>query len=173
MPRKNSPSSNSNPTNSDDRDKYTSERFATHMFKLSLQQMRLQRAVISFLTTEMKSEDGVDCDFPSILVATVIDEKNSLIKMLGEQQEYLKGIAAPDVILEMKEKQITAVTDSLTKLEGTEAKQYVAELLEKLKHSILREYYEMVLGFVGYDTPWPIHTLGDEHDELIDEMLSI
>jgi hypothetical protein len=173
MPRKNSPSSNSNPTTLLELDNDTSKRFFSHMFKLSLQQMRLQRAVISFLTTEMKPEDGVACDFPSILVATVVEEKNSLIKMLLKQQEYLKGIAAPDVILEMKEKQITAVTDSMAELEGTEAKQYVAELLEKLKHTILREYYEMVLGFVGDDTPWPIHTLGDEHDELIDEMLRI
>jgi len=143
------------------------------MFKLSLQQMRLQRAVISFLTTETKPEDGVPCDFPSILVATVIEEKNSLIKMLLKQKEYLKGIAAPEVILEMKEKQITAVTDSMAELEGTEAKKYVAELLEKLKHTILREYSELILGFVGDDADWPVCTLGDEHDESIDEILRI
>jgi hypothetical protein len=178
MSRKNSPSSNSNSTNSDDScnswmesNSYHLERFFPHMFKLLLQQMRLQRAIITYLTAESGSIGDKSLNFSTVLKESIVQEKKSVLRLLEHHQQHLQDIKAPDVIVGYKRAQVDVVKESIDKFNGEGAGGILSSTLEELDHDILTEYLDLVTDFVGEDSNWPIGNDAEKSDGCVNEML--
>ena len=178
MSRKNSPSSNSNSTNSDDScnswmesNSYHLERFFPHMFKLLLQQMRLQRAIITYLTAASGSVSEKTQNFSTVLKESIVQEKKSVLRLLEQHLHHLQDIKAPDVIVGYKRAQVDVVKESIDQFNGEDAGGILSYTLEELDHDVLTEYLDLVTDFVGEDSNWPIRDNSEESDGLVNEML--
>jgi len=150
---------------------YNLERFFPHMFRMMLQQLRLQRAIISYLAAKDDVETYSGTSFDVVLKDSIIKEKEGLLKMLDKHLSHLQNVGAPDVINAVKKTQMIAVEGSIVELERVEPKEILKSTLEDLSNSILVEYLDLVTDFVGEDSNWPIGQYGDGDERLVNKML--
>lgn len=177
MSKKSSPSSNSksgpatNIVNSIPMGDYFMERCFPHLFKLSLRQMRLQRAFIRFLADAGKSDTVKESEFGIALKASIIEEKQRLLRLLKYHVDHLRSIGAPYLIIEDRLAQVDAVEETIEQLDSNEPGDILKSTLEELDNTILTEYLDLVTNFVGEDSNWPIGKEGNGDEKLLDDML--
>jgi len=133
--------------------------------------MRLHRAIISFLADEKEPSTDKSISFGDALKASIIDEKRRLLRLFKYHVDHLRSIRAPYLIIEDKLAQVDAVGDTIEQLENTESGDILKSTLEELDNTILTEYLDLVTGFVGEDSNWPIGEEGNGDEKLINEML--
>jgi len=135
-------------------DSYDAERFFPHLFRLTLLQLRLQRAVIGFLAGSAEPEKAGFC---SSLKESVIAEKRDVRKLLQMHLVKLKyEFKAPDAIVGWKQKEIDTVEARITELESENCPDCLKDLIRELDRIILSEYLDLVTQFSGEDSNWPI-----------------
>ena len=141
------------------------------MFKLLLQQMRLQRAIISFLTAKEEVATDKDATFEVVLKDSIIKEKQDLLKILDKHLSHLQDVGAPDAIVVGKKTQMVAVEGGTVELGWAEPREILNSTLGMLNDAILTEYLDLVTDFVGEDSNWPIDSDNSDGEDLVNEML--
>ena len=152
-------------------DSYLIERTFPHLFRLTIQQMRLQRALIRFLADEEKTDTSRSSSLGASLKSSIIEEKQRLLRLLNHHVNTLHSIAAPYLITEGKLKMVEAVKESIKKLESTKSEDVLKSTLEDLSNSTLAEYLDLVTGFVGDDSNWPVDVSETEGEDFVNRML--
>jgi len=152
-------------------DSYLVERTFPHLFKLSIQQMRLQRTLIRFLADEEKTDTSRSSSLGASLKSSIIEEKQRLLRLLNHHVNTLRNITVPYLVIERKLEMVEAVEDSLRQLESTEPEDVLKSTLEDLSNSILAEYLDLVTGFVGEDSNWPVDVDENEGEDFVKRML--
>jgi hypothetical protein len=150
---------------------YLMERCFPHLFKLTLQQMRLQRAILGFLADEGESDTIKASSFGGTLKASIIEEKQRLIRLLKHHVSHLQSIGAPYLIIEDKLAQVNAVEETIEQLGNTEPGDILKSTLEEMDNTILTEYLDLVTSFAGESSNWPIGKEGNRDEKLLDEIL--